>query len=527
MKLNPVRQNNGGFIVKFRHPILKKPVSYGLGTQDETVAHEICNDAVRLLENPNLKDTDLTGYSAKAVQIAYGDQKASEFKDTSLALQKPLSTEDVQEIKKRVKLVEDWQTILQTSGAEDVDNFKELGLQKLLVDFNPKNHSLLLGLAKSQGRKIAEMQDEIKSLKIELQKFRQINNAHADVTILQAFEAFKKVYNGADRTKKENYRWIEHFIESLQDKGSTKISTVFKSDVKKWLEAMGKLSEQTLKNRRNSVSTFFSDAINRYELFSNPVSGLKTNGTKRDKSIIAIDRISELQSLIKSLEGNLYWQCWVALACLMGPRWKEQATIKIQDVLLGTEGNQVKLIGKKTRHNRLAKIEKTTLLPILTKFLELRVKQQKSSNVSPEEKSDYLFYSLAKRNPKKDSKLCGLWRSSNSWWLKWAKCVSEYGSNEAKLVASAYISTRKDDLRQMKEQRSKGLKVKTSKVPKWTTTDQWNFGPREWRHTAGTAMANCGLTAIDISRQLGNSAVVAENHYISRTSQDKVWPFKW
>ena len=55
----------------------------------------------------------------------------------------------------------------------------------------------------------------------------------------------------------------------------------------------------------------------------------------------------------------------------------------------------------------------------------------------------------------------------------------------------------------------------------------WNYGPREWGHCAGTAMGHSGNDSARVSSWLGNSETVCRRFYCVAPTSGKLWPFKW
>jgi len=54
----------------------------------------------------------------------------------------------------------------------------------------------------------------------------------------------------------------------------------------------------------------------------------------------------------------------------------------------------------------------------------------------------------------------------------------------------------------------------------------WDYGPRQWRHCAGTAMGRAGVSTLRISQWLGNSESICRRHYIA-PSGAALWPLRW
>ena len=538
-ELNPIRQGNGGYILKFRHPLLKRPASFGLGTKDEVRAHRIAHDATLLFNNPSVLQAPtpetLIGYDPRSVEIVFGDERAKSLLDGTAGIQQAITPEDAKELEATVKLHSEWMEILKTEQVVDQSG----GLSKLLETFTPKNHALLIGLCQRQSDQIKLLEARNCWLESEFQKLSKKTNAQVKATIQEAFEIFKRQYVNEIRTQtfNENSRYVQSFVDSLTEKGNTRLALIDSGDVDNWVSRLKAddgqaLQPRTIRNRRNAISRFFSWCKSKYRLNDNPVGAcLPIPGVARHlHEIKAIDRLSDLQDFFASLESESYWKAWVMTACLAGPRFSEQCGLKISDVYLDQDGDYLRIVGTKTGRVRKVNIEKTKLLVVLKDFVKTRKAEQDAVRATPAQKSDFLFPSLVENAslPRENSEP-GKWSHNAAFHFNYTKLVCRVGSSKAKQAALHYLELRREVRRKAKSEKWDSKKRKQNKVEQWTSNDYWAYGPSEWRHTFGTILAHCGFTSLEISRFMGNSPAVADRHYIKSAASggDKRWDFNW
>ncbi len=252
----------------------------------------------------------------------------------------------------------------------------------------------------------------------------------------------------------------------------------------------------------------------KFDLVENPLHKVsKIAGVSRiPENILAVRRIQDLRELIESLKGAPYWQAWVAFACLAGARFREQCFTKLDDVFLDDDGDYIRItsrasgrhvVGTKTSRERRIPIEKTILLPILKAHIARRKVEQRVPKAGDGERSVWLFPSIVGEGTiAREKSAPGLWSDNTVFLASWRKIAAIADAIEEK-DADGKITLR------------------------WLA-DYWTYGPAEWRHTFGTALGNCGWSALEISRVMGNSPDVCERHYVGSTSQGsaKRWPLQ-
>ena len=191
--------------------------------------------------------------------------------------------------------------------------------------------------------------------------------------------------------------------------------------------------------------------------------------------------------------------------------------LKISDVFLDEGYLRVarRLDGhtSKTGKERNVSIEQTILAPIFKEFIEARLKQQKKEKATEAEKSVYVFSTLT-RAPKRQrvKSLSGTWSNNRVWQTAY---------NEArKTVLKIETTTNRQDKTEYEHELKKALSQHAY---------YWSYGPDEFRHTFGTALAMSGFNKLEICKQMGNSEEVADHHYIAQVSTGKKsrWPLEF
>lgn len=514
-KLTPKLAPNGkGYIVEFRHPLEGKKVARGLGTRDFVQAGLICKDAGIIFDDESLQEKPtkfkLQSFDDRAVVLVFGEERAKEILDRDL---KQLPTgEDVDGI--AIDLAGGKEE-LKKKGIEEPD-YRKL-MRKLRYYDERFEHT------EEVEKENRFLREENLQLRAELDRINKKHNIHVTVSIGDALKAYEIWYKTQvkDQTYSDNIRSISSFISTLP-LGSEQLLREADSDhLNSWLIAMSGKATQTKLNRKNAVSKFFNFCMSRFKLAYNPIEQiLPMTSSKEMKEIHAIDRLEDIHSLLKSLKPDPYFHAWIAFAILAAPRFSEQRLLKIEDVSI--EEDYIRLRANKTGRVRKNAIEKSTLLPILETHIERRLSEQKKKNGTLGDKSPYLFPTLAKT---RKEKLDGRWNSQPSWFVYWTRTVAECADKATRTAAKNWLARRKEAYRKgvPKNEREK------IKLALWDSKNYWSFGPREWRHTAGTLLANCGWGSMEIAKYMGNSPNVADRHYVKTASQgaNKRWPFTW
>jgi integrase len=475
MPINPRKQPGKSFFcVTFRNPARAgKLVTASLQTDDEKVARGITDDIERLCSDTKvLQDADspkLFAFHPRAVEIVTG---------------KPLQNRIVPHLKSsEVGTLAG--RLIDVMGAHD----KAEVITEVLNTFETTRvREVTEQAAKSDANEMA-LKQRINVLVAELERRARKENEHAREPLSKAFERFKVEYpQGRKRqTVKEALRWTEDFIKSTDERGVMKIGEVRAEHCDKWLAAMDAVSPITRQHRKTYLSAFFTWAVRAFDLAEHPVrKSMPVTGASKTPEKIDHLKLEEIQALFKATEKNLYWLAWTSFAILAGPRWGEQVSLPIDAVNL--EDSYITIRASKTGRQRRVPIEQTTLLPILKKFVSLRQKQTRSGK-SVAEASQWLFPTTLPPHPymERTISILGQWSSARSWHGAW------------ELVAPP---------------REKQKRI-------------WSYGPKEWRHTFGTALGQGGFTGVEIARLMGNSPTVADRHYIAVSEAGRRWPFKW
>jgi integrase len=481
------------FRVSFRNPFQNGRVITGsLGTDEQIAkrdAHnigELCSDpdAWQDQSNPLLP----VKFSRRALELVFG-KDAPVLKRIPKAM--PLLPEELVELAGRII------GTLDSDLSKKFDHFDVV--KQMINEFQSVKVEELLKRLESAEAELKVLRSEKDVLHEKLEGYFKKENQHVKVLIGEAFDEFKKVYpqDHAPRTVAEVEKAVQAFVDSLQNGRNFKLGLVDASHVSEWLEKMRAedgtaLKALTRQHRKTYLSAFLTWAQQRYRLAVHPVQHSVTlKGASRSPEVIEAMRLSEIQALLAELKSASYWQAWPAFAILAGTRWHEQACLTLDSANL--EDNIIVVRSAKTGRQRRIPIEQTTLRPILESHLRRRVEERKKPKATDAEASEWLFPSIVPGNPYKPRVLApvGQWSHSRVWHDAWERLVPK----------------------------DKDGKPQFSGV--------WHYGPREWRHSFGTALGHAGMTALEISNLMGNSAAVAQRHYVETSEHGKRWPFKW
>jgi hypothetical protein len=314
-------------------------------------------------------------------------------------------------------------------------------------------------------------------------------NQHVDATLEEAFAAFQKDYNpGKPQTKYDTENNIKKFIFGrTSDDGQPiaglgakkKLVDVSANEIDRWIDAHPSQNRATLIHLRANLSIFWTTCARIFDLNFTPFSAgkLKRRGDllalARKKRPVAITRLDDLKMFLDAFEPDLYWQSWVAFACLAGPRWMEQANLPADALDLEADPPRATIQADTTHDLKTVgntiPLERKLLLPIMLRF-----------RATWEEGRSFVWPSLSRqRLTQKRQTVTGAWPHS------------AFTRVFEKIRAAARDRSRD---------------------PKHPL---WEFGPAEYRHTYGTLLALAGNNATEIARMMRNSTEVASAHYIA------------
>lgn len=463
-----------GYCTTFFNPRNGKRINRGLGTDDETEAKQICLHIERLVNTPkywSVKHKILHAFHRKAVQIFFDGKKPANISNKVIIPQSFFYPDN-----------DDGPG---PAGYEIAS--EELGEERR------KNVKLEL--------RLIERERDIEALRHENAELRREANKHVTATLEEVICEWKKTYPSGrnPHTVTEAFSAVDGF--SKFNRPTTLIASIKAGEIDKWVAAYrnkstdAEVSPVTKRRVRAYVLAFLSWAVRNYDLAENPrdkigpIPGL----ARHPENIEAIRSPRDLKLLIAALKPVPYFCAWVAVACLAGPRWSEQANLRVSDVHLDENYIRVssrssgrRITGTKTGRERSIPIERTVLKPILRKYIESHSRQH-----------EWLFPSIVEALKRKTSTV-GQW-CGNGTFLNALRPALE--AARLRVLASARDKAKAD-------------------------SELWRFGPAEWRHCFGTALGNSGFTELEISQYMGNSADVARRHYIA-PGNGKRWPFKW
>ena len=474
------------FVVQFRHPLHDNKVrKASLQTRDETEASAICRDLSALLNAPDLhhdpRAAARMGYLERAFEIFYGRKPPRTAPKAADVL--------FDELKRSSKTARERLETLEASELRE----KELAA-------------------------------EVEDLRRQVARLLRQQNLHVKVKIGEAVAAWKDQYPAghAPKTVSEAFRALDLFVASLPKGEKARLGTIRAGDISSWVASLRQgeapdappLAPKTKKKLRSYVSGFWTWAFEKYDLTENPIAKAgKVAGVARTaENIKAIRREADLHELLHYLGDWPYWRAFVATACLAGPRWGDLKRLKIDEVIIG--GGYIRVSAQKVGSQRNVPIEKSTLLPILRDWIVHR-QAERAGNISPDTplfdgsefskadrkaideglRSPFLFPSMLKRpriQRKKTSR--GEWSDSSNFLNAWGRI-----KKKARAQARA-------------EGKGSGA--------------FWNFGPREWRHCAGTAMGHSGCSSLMIAQWLVTSEKMCREHYVAPVTAGR-WSFDW
>ncbi|HEY3321843.1 MAG TPA: tyrosine-type recombinase/integrase [Planctomycetota bacterium] len=495
--------NRRGYRAVFRHPLLKKKVvARGLGTEDENKAKAVCRDLSVLCGDEKYataldkRSRELLGFEREALVIYYGKDRSAEIDNILHAGRKALADPDVTDI---LAAIEESTALAQVDKHETGVTWSEDDLAshfaQFLREFSPRRFKEMQDEIQGLKTKVKVLEPENDELKAENARLRRQQNLHVKISVQSAYEEWKKEYRGrAKITVAQATHAIDQFLKTLNKAGATPLGAIRPREVDAWVNGMklengADANPVTKKKNKAYLSTFLTWAFRRYDLVENPMDKAAPvpGYAHRAEKIIAIDRLEDIDTLLDGLKRRPYWQAWVAVAILAGPRWSEQVHLQLDDVHL--DDNYIRIVNRsthitKTGRERRVPIEQTKLKNILATYVE----RHRPTG------TNWLFPSLAPEGKRP--------RTSSPQGV-WVNCI--------------FRNYWKDISRSA----GKNKNVK-SQPPTF-----WQYGPREWRHTFGTVLGMCGWNSLEIARVMGNNPAIADRHYIAATSAGKRWPFKW
>jgi integrase len=467
------------FVVNFVHPFTGERVSRSLQTRDSTLARQIALDLERLARNAELwalheKDPhapEFLAYQPRAVEVFCG-QRLGAAPATAL-----LAPEQRQVL----------EALTQSGLMRHVGSIA-LGSEELAEERRRRVEN---------EKKLHDLAREKAMLEEELATLRRRLNLHVSVTLGEALGQFRRIYpqGRSEGTVRDVVGTVESFLGKVGP--DLNLGRLRAHEIDRWLREArrvdngGDLSPLTRKRLKANLSIFLTWACREYDLAENvmlkaaPIPGV----ARHPEQILAIRRLEDLRALFEALRPWPYWRACVATAILAGPRWSEQVWLKKEDVFLEdgylrittrTSGRRVQ--GTKTGRERNVPLERTLLIPALREHLA------RLDSPHP-----WVFPSLQLDGNPRTKTPPGIWSSSTGFHHAWkgiAEAARESAGGEGEF---------------------------------------WSYGPAEWRHSFGTALAQCGFTTLEISKLMGNSPSIAERYYIGLRAEDagRRWPFRW
>lgn len=366
--------------------------------------------------------------------------------------------------------------------------------------------------------KMRMLQDHIAALELKLQsasaRIRRVEDLEAEVSHLNkmlnqsvtdtvgvAFDKWFAKYKVSKAQRTEGEAVLESFIDSLPLKRDTLLRDTLRHHVKEWIDNLkgrsdkrkAEITSTTRRHKYSFLRTFFAACVETYskQHYISPLTTpMKLESDADDESgpSAKIRRFTDLKTFLDALAPDPYWHIFATFSCLAGPRLGEQFKMTLDDVLI--DENRVVIYATKTKRERRVPIEKSILKPLLVAHIARRREQQKTGT-SEAEKSQLLFPSnVPDGTISRTLAAAGRWSGTKAFNVAWKRA---------------------------------------RKTLKTSDAEYWSYGPREWRRTFGTALANCGFNALQISRAMGNSVDVAQEHYVDDALDvgAKRWPLEY
>lgn len=498
MKLTPSQiPGKLGYRVSFRHPATKKPTSWGLSTTDLSRAERICNEIAEVLtEGIGERDPRLFGYDKRTLELMFGENVANRIEaKTETPI---LDEDDIGTLSRRIFAV----------FVARVDDRRKI-LEKMLRGFESKRYGELQQKFKDIENKVLSMAPKLADTEEELARVKREHNRHVTITVATAFGEFKESgdFKALElKTRNEIDYAVGLFLATLPAK--MKLGDIRGTHIQTWVDGLkgkngGELSPVTKAKMKRYLSVFIKASYVKHDLHENPME--KTTPVKgaalNREQIEAITDYKHFKEMLDTLKDiDAHWHALVATAVLAGPRYAELCWLKLEHVNLkanairiATRKDRDTVRGTKTGRERWVPIESKVLLPILREHIKARIAEQTKQNATPAEKSDFVFPSTVAENewkPRGDDTPVGIWSDSSVFLDTW------------KII------------------RARAATVTGER-------DYWSYGPREWRHCAGTAMGWAGNDTGRVAAWLGNSEDVCKRHYRRPSDKGKLWPLKW
>jgi hypothetical protein len=452
-----------------------------LGTQDQSEAKEICAALERFFNDPANAGRDMND-KALETMLPAAKRIAFKLKETPA---------DVPPIKR----------YQDSGGAFGKRYLKPLEHDEKAEEAERKRIEL--------QRQIDQLLREKASWEKERMEYQRRLNLHSGgrIKIADALEDFAAYYveGHAKHTAKQVIRISRQLVATMKEGAA--VGDLDGNHIDDFVAAYrdqktgGKVEQSTKLRVYRYLSVFSKWLTKKYKLNLNPFVHTQSVAAGAAKDIEAIRDYNDFAAYLDALKPFPYWRAWAAVAMLAGPRWSEQANMKLKDIA----GGYIRIFATKTGRARNVPIEQTMLRGILDDYLKNVRPKWMEDHLIPDE-NEYLFPSLAYGH---GSNGLGIW-TSETFLKHWRG-----GWNPNKMKGGKLLK-KGTRLVGVREQAITAKKLK----------DYAKFGPAEWRHCGATAMGHSGVDMGRVSFWIGNSEAICRRHY-NAPGGAFIWPLKY
>ncbi len=334
----------------------------GLGT-DQAFAEQVCTEITDLSNDKRYWNLNPKNPQDAVILAAFQKRSLEIFYDCELDDQDPAPDnldyiDALNDVFKGSESLSELQALATTTlSAEELKQFDPSPESISAQDNRRVSASTILSTLRTALEDRKELQSRLKFIEPaysrqneEIEEYRREKNKHVKVTVGEAVEAFKSdraKKKRSDMTRQQINASLESFVASLLQKEKSLLGQIRSSEIDAWLNGLVRVREKrenkgaplSFNSKRDKFAdlrVFFNWAKRKYEMYENPIENVIAldDQEREQKTIVAIRRFEDLKSFIQAWEKIPYFQAWVAVGCLAGLRYSEQAHLRMKDVFL-------------------------------------------------------------------------------------------------------------------------------------------------------------------------------------------------